>query len=251
MGKLIWNDLKRCLTLKRFWALVILSEALLIACVIDAKTTFLNYFVYTTEIHEFIVLVFNMIAGATAFICLYKRNFTLKSIELSETLGGKRFPIVLSKWISGVVIIFLQYAILAVSILLIGIIAGANSPAMHIKAIMLLVFYNMVAAMGSFGIAMISFFLIPFPLIPITVYGLFLWFYSLIIHYSTIRGLRAVIYTAAMEGYTDNMMGCINVKIIVIFLMYAFCSLVLSYGIFSKKKKEKKKFGNFKLLRRI
>ena len=251
MGKLIWNDIKRCLTLKRFWALVILSEALLIGCVIDAKTTFLNYFVYTTEIHEYIVLVFNLISGATAFICLYKRNFTIKSIEQSEALGGRRFPIVLSKWISGTIIIFMQYAILGISILLLGKIIGADSPAMHIKALILLVFYNMVAAIGSFGFSMISFFLIPFPLVPITVYGLFLWIYSLIIHYTTIRGLSPVIYTAAMEGYTDNMMGCINVKIIVIFLLYALCSLTLSYGIFSKKKKEKKKFGNFKLLRRI
>ena len=241
MGKVLSSEINRFLSLKRFWILTVLTFLAGLLMVVDTKTTFFNDFMFLDSIYGFNSFIFNMAVGIIIFVSLYRRKYTRKSIELSEENNVKRGVVVISEWMTGTIAIIGLYIAIIPWVLLLGLIFGAHSTGLQIKAMSFLFLFDMIASIGCFSAALIFFYLTAFPVLPIVIYGALIWVYPIVTSLFKLRGIWADIYFCTKSAYTSFMFGNVNLWFIPVLMIYVAFSLGLSVLIFSFKKKERKK----------
>ena len=123
------------------------------------KLSFWNDIMYTFRIQDYVLYVFNAASGVMVLLGLYRFRFTRKTIEQMEMNGSTRRMAVTAKWRAGITALFLLYLIMALLIVAMGLIFKAGNSAFQLKAMLVSLFMDMLAAMASYSVAMVFLFL--------------------------------------------------------------------------------------------
>ena len=244
MSKAIVNEVKHIARKKRF---IILSAALflwMIIWAVLAKRGHFNDHMYTIKMQEFLRVFFNPAVGCILLFAQYRRRFTKTLVKEADEkkLGSARLMI--SRWCAGVILLLAYYLIAYLLILLLSLILGAHCTGAQIWALTLSAFFAWILAVGSYGIALLFMFLIPFFLPAWIFYGFFAGAAPIILYnvdapgYPLIRGLDPFLISYHTEaGYTAGTLGQTRWGFLLILLVYTAISFGLSILFFYLKKK--------------
>ena len=241
MNFLYRKEKKRLLSLKRFRFPAIAAYIGVIGLIIYTKQTFWNDIMYTFRIQDYVLYVFNAAAGMIVLLGLYRFKFTRNTIEQMEVSGATRWMAVLAKWRAGISALFILYFIMAVLIVAMGFIFGAGNSAFQLKAMLVSLLMDMIAAIACYSVAMVFLFLTAFWLLPMLVYAALMCVYPVWMSRWQIRGFTFMAYTTAKDAYSAYMLGRTDLKFIPIVLLYIVASLLLMMIIFKFKRKERRK----------
>ena len=241
MNSLYHIEKKRLFSLKRFR---FLSAALFIGAIaftVYTKVTFWNDIMYTFRMQDYVLYVFNAAVGLIVLLGLYRFRFKKNNIEQAEMSGGSRKKVVTAIWRAGNSAIFRLYLIMALLIVVMGLIFGAHNSVFQLKAMLVSLLMDMVAAVAVFSVALFFLFLTSFWLLPIIVYAGLMSVYPILMSRWELRGYTLFVYTAAKDAYSGYMLGRLDLKFIPVFLIYVAVSLILSVIAFKFKRKERRK----------
>ena len=122
---------------------------------------------------RFLRIFFNPAVGCILLFAQYRRRFTKTLVEEAKERKLGSIKLVISRWCAGVAVLFTYYLIAWLFILLLSLILGAHCTGAEIWALTLYVFFGWILAVGSYGIALLFMFLIPFFLPAWLFYGFF------------------------------------------------------------------------------
>ena len=241
---MIKDEIIHIIRKKRF---IILSALLFLGMIIWAimvKTDFFNDHMYTIKMQQFIRIIFNPTVGCVLLFAQYRRKFTKTLVEETEERKVGSTKLVIEKWCAGVMLLFAFYLIAYLMILLISLILGAHCTGAQIQALTLYLLFGWILAVGSYGIAMILMFLIPFILPAWIFYGFFAGAAPIVLYNLDAPGFPLIklidrfllsYYTEA--GYTAGTFGQSRWSFLLVLLIYTAVSFGLSILFFHLKKR--------------
>ena len=241
MNAIYIREKKRLFSLKRFRFLAFAAYLGVIGLVIYTKQTFWNDIMYTFRIQDYVLYVFNAASGIIVLLGLYRIKFTRNTIEQMEVTGGKRWMAVIAKWRAGISALIMLYFIMALLIVAMGVIFGAGNSVFQLKAMLVSLLMDMIAAMACYSVALVFLFLTAFWLLPLAVYAALMCVYPVWMSRWGLRGFTLMAYTSAKDAYSAFMLGRTDLKFIPVILLYVVASLFLSMIIFKFKRKERRK----------
>ncbi|MCR5847755.1 MAG: hypothetical protein K6G75_06510 [Lachnospiraceae bacterium] len=237
MTKVLSNEIKRFLSLKRFWIPTCLSLITFLVIIVVSSRSFFNDLLYTETVLTYEVYFYSFMVGLIIFICLYRKNFIKKLSESADEYNVKISTAVLCEWITGVCAIMVLYGIMIVLALLFGFVFGLNISALLVKAVILTSVMDMIAVTACYSVSLIFLFITPFPVLPIFVYSALAWIYPVCLDIFGKNGIRLHIYTDTREAFSAFMMHGTDWKFVPVFILYVIPSLLLSMLVFKIKKK--------------
>lgn len=241
MNSIYIREKKRLFSLKRFRILAIAAYLGAVGLTVYTKQTFWNDIMYTFRIQDYVLYIFNAVSGMTVLLGLYRIKFTRNTIEQMEVSGGKKWMAVIAKWRAGISALFALYFIMALLIVAMSFIFGAGNSLFQIKAMLVSLLMDMVAAMACYSVAMVFLFLTAFWVLPLVVYAALMCVYPIWMSRWSLRGFTFMAYTTAKDAYSAFMLGRTDLKFIPIVLLYVVASLFLTMIIFKFKRKERRK----------
>ena len=237
MKSLLTYEIKRIRTLERFWGALILTMLAALGFVIYTKATFFNGYMFTIRTMQFQLYAFNIIAGVSALLCMHTSVFTKKSIDLAKEHKVKSGTLVFMKWLAGALQIAFMYAVTLIFLLLLGLAFGAHNTAFQVKAIALSYFTGMLAAIGTYTLAMFFQFLTAFPVLPIIIYVLLMGAAPIVLKAYGWPGFPGLLYSEARSAYSLILLGSPNINFLIALFFYTVPALLLSIPVFVLKKK--------------
>lgn len=171
MIELLKEDLLGIIKKKRF---IIMTALLFLGAVVAAvytKTQFFNDMTFFLEMKDYVKFVFGVGMGIILIISVYHLKYTEFCIGQVEEKGLKRSANVCSKFLSGCIILICAYALIGLLILLLGMILGAHLSSYETQEFIKLVFWDLVAAVGTYSLALFFLYLFAFPVFPAIVYA--------------------------------------------------------------------------------
>ncbi|MBP5608997.1 MAG: hypothetical protein J6X66_12140 [Lachnospiraceae bacterium] len=241
MNPLYRIEKKRLFSLKRYRFLSLALFIGAVAFIVYTKVTFWNDIMYTFRIQDYVLYVFNAAAGVIVLLGLYRFKFTRNSIEQGEINGVSRRGNVIAKWRAGISGLFRLYFIMALLIVALGFVLDAQTTAFQLKAMLISLLMDMIAAIASFSVALFFLFLTAFWLLPVAAYAVLMAAYPILMNRLGVRGYTFFVYTAAKDAYSGFMLGRADLKFIPVFLVYVAVSLILSALVFKFKRKERRR----------
>ena len=245
MTGLIKADLTDIIKKKRFMILMALAflGALIMTIVVKVKLWNDQTFFFGME--RYIFYGFNLAIGIILLISVYHRKFIRYSIQMVEERGQKRFCGVLSRFLSGILILMAGYVLMTLFMLLLGVIFGAGCSSEEISALILRMSLDCLAAMASYSLALFFLYLIPFPFVPVLIYGALMFIAPYILRIPNVypSGLyrMAGLLTpkvGANVAYTRIRLSGPFFEFIATVLIYLLVSLLLSILVFHFKKRK-------------
>ena len=170
MQGLVKEEIFTTIKKKRF---IILTALLVIGAVtaeIATKNRYMNDLTFLFKIRKFIMLIFNPMIGSILLFAVHRRKYTRTSILQAQDHGVKRGRAVLARAWAGTVILFFSYLILAVIVILMSFIFGANITFDQFVQLMTEILTNWLAAVTAYIMCLFWQYLFAFPLIPIALY---------------------------------------------------------------------------------
>ena len=246
MRDIFVEEIKRITGLKRFRIMCLLLLAGFIAWVIYTKVTFWNDFMYLVRVQNYMLYFFNLGSFVTVMLGLHRRKFTSSSIVLANGHGGSRAKTVLGKWLTGICLIFIMYAVLAVLVILMSLILGAHSSGDQIGVMMLSILMNAISVAGSYGLYLMFQFLTAFPAvsillatISIEILPAFIDRYGFDLFPELVIINNLLMYGRTRAGFSGILLGMPRFEFLLFFLIYSAVGVLFSMLIF-KLKREKK-----------
>ena len=242
---LIKADLTDIIKKKRFMILMALAflGALIMTIVVKVKLWNDQTFFFGME--RYIFYGFNLAIGIILLISVYHRKFIRYSIQMVEEREQKRFCGVLSRFLSGILILMAGYVLMTLFMLLLGVIFGAGCSSEEISALILRMSLDCLAAMASYSMALFFLYLIPFPFVPVLIYGALMFIAPYILRIPNVypSGLyrMAGLLTpkvGANVAYTRIRLSGPFFEFIATVLIYLLVSLLLSILVFHFKKRK-------------
>ena len=244
MIKAILNEVKHIAVKKRFIILSALLFLWMIVWAVLAKTDYFNDHIYTVKMQRFLRIFFKPAVVCILLFAQYRRTFTKTLVEEAKERKLGSIKLVISRWCAGVAVLFTYYLIAWLFILLLSLILGAHCTGAEIWALTLYVFFGWILAVGSYGIALLFMYLIPFFLPAWLFYGFFAGVAPIILFsvdapgYPLIRFLDQFLISYYTEaGYTAGTLGQTRWGFLLILLIYTAISFGLSILFFHLKKK--------------
>ena len=148
---------------------------------------------------------------------------------------------VIAKWHAGVSAFFALYIIMALLIVALGLIFKADNSVFQLKAMLISLLMDMIAAIASYSVAMVFLFLTAFWILPLAAYAGLMCVYPVMMSRLKLRGITALVYTSTKDAYSSFMLGRTDLKFILVVMLYIAVSLILSMLIFKFKRKERRK----------
>lgn len=172
MTGLIKEDLLSIIKKKRFIILTALEYIGLIIFMIGEKSEYFNDLTFFFAVNKYIFYVFDPLIGITLIISVYRKKFTKNSILQVEAHNAKRAEGVISRIISGSVILIACYLIMALLVIILGLILGAHINAGQTGLLMLRLAVDCLAGVAVYITALFWLYLFAFPIVPVLVYGI-------------------------------------------------------------------------------
>ncbi|MBR2549193.1 MAG: hypothetical protein IKE92_04135 [Clostridiales bacterium] len=172
MTGLIKEDLLSIIKKKRFIILTALAYIGLIIFMIGEKSEYFNDLTFFFAVNKYIFYVFDPLIGITLIISVYRKKFTKNSILQVEAHNAKRAEGVISRIISGSVILIACYLIMALLVIILGLILGAHINAGQTGLLMLRLAVDCLAGVAVYITALFWLYLFAFPIVPVLVYGI-------------------------------------------------------------------------------
>lgn len=172
MTGMIKEDLLSIVKKKRFIILTALAYVGLIIFMICEKSEYFNDLTFFFAVNKYIFYVFDPLIGITLIISVYRKKFTKNSILQVEAHNAKRAEGVISKIVSGTVIIIACYLIMALLVIIMGLILGAHISAGQTGLLMLRLAVDCMAGVAVYITALFWLYLFAFPIVPVLVYGI-------------------------------------------------------------------------------
>jgi len=172
MTGLIKEDLLSIVKKKRFIILTALAYIGLIIFMIGEKSEYFNDLTFFFAVNKYIFYVFDPLIGITLIISVYRKKFTKNSILQVEAHNAKRAEGVISRIISGSVILIACYLIMALLVIILGLILGAHINAGQTGLLMLRLAVDCLAGVAVYITALFWLYLFAFPIVPVLVYGI-------------------------------------------------------------------------------
>lgn len=244
MTGLIREDVISTISKKRFIILTALAFAGAVVSAVITRNGHWNDLTYFFGIQKYITDYFDPLIGTALILSVYRRKFTRNSILQVEEKGLKRSAGVLSKTVSGALILAACYLVMAVLVILLGLILGAHMSAAQTGQILLRLLLDCLAAVVIYIAALFFLYLFAFPLVPVIVYVTLMTF--AVQFYHNVFGMFANnIYLIccfidpkinADNTYTLLLLSGIRLENILIFPVQAAVPLLLSLLVFRLKK---------------
>lgn len=239
---LIKEDIKIILSKKRFIILAALSFVGALVMTIITKVKFWNDQTFFFAMQKYLFRGFNLAIGIALIISVYCREFTRTSIELVEEKGKGRVAGVMSRFLSGSLILVCCYATTLGWILLLGLVFGAHLTYEQVEMIVIMVCMYMLAAITSYVAALFFLYLFAFPVVPVIIYVGLMYVVSFILqrgHVYTFDGHKSlelfVPMITAETAYTQLIFSNFNVKYVVAFLVQLIFPLLFTFLVFKLK----------------
>lgn len=172
MTGIIKEDLLSIVKKKRFIILTALAYIGLIIFMIGEKSEYFNDLTFFFAVNKYIFYVFDPLIGITLIISVYRKKFTKNSILQVEAHNAKRAEGVISRIISGSVILIACYLIMALLVIILGLILGAHINAGQTGLLMLRLAVDCLAGVAVYITALFWLYLFAFPIVPVLVYGI-------------------------------------------------------------------------------
>ena len=244
MSKIILDEIKHIIWKKRFIILTALLFLGMIVWAVIVKNDFLNDYVYTVKMQQFLRVFFNPATGLILLFAQYRRRFTKTLVAETEERNVGSAKLVIGKWCAGVILLFAYYLAAFLLILLLSLILGAHCAGDQIRALTLSTFFGWILAVGSYGIALLFLFLIPFFLPAWIFYGFFAGVAPIILFildypgYPLIKLLNKFLISAYTDaGYTAGVLGQTRWGYLLVLLIYTAIGFGLSILFFHLKKR--------------
>ena len=244
MIKATLNEVKHIAVKKRFIILSALLFLWMIVWAVLAKMDYFNDHMYTIKMQQFLRVFFNPATGCILLFAQYRRRFTKTLVEEAKERQLGSTKLVISRWCAGVILLFAYYLVAYLLILLLSLILGAHCTGAQIWALTLSCFFAWVLTVGSYGIALIFMFLIPFFLPAWIFYGFFAGAAPIILFsvdapgFPLVKFLDPFLISFHTEaGYTAGTLGQTRWSFLLVLLIYTAISFGLSILFFYLKKK--------------
>ena len=255
MSKIILDEIKHIIRKKRFIILAALLFLGMIVWAVLIKMDFLNDYMYTIKMQKFLRVFFNPATGLILLFAQYRRRFTKTLVAETEERNVGSTKLVIGKWCAGVILLFAFYLVAYLLILLMSLILGAHCAGDQIRALTLSTFFGWILAVGSYGIALIFLFLIPFFLPAWIFYGFFAGVAPIILFnldipgYPLIKLLNKFLISAYTDaGYTAGVLGQTRWGYLLVLLIYTAICFGLSILFFHLKKRRIQRKAQLALL---
>lgn len=171
MTGLIKEELLSVIKKKRF---IILTAAAFIGAVVTAvltKNIYWNDLTYFLALQNYISTVFTPLAGFSLILSVYRKKYTRSSILQTEEYGTGRVAGVMSRFISGSVILIACYAVMVLLVLLMGLVLGAHTTAEQAGAFAARLVTDCAASIAMYSISLFWLYLFAFPAVPVLLQG--------------------------------------------------------------------------------
>ena len=173
MSDLIKEEIFTTVKKKRF---IILTALLFAGAVVEAvlnKTDLWNDLTYFLAMQDYIQTVFTPFIGMILLLSVYRKKYTRTSILQVEEKGLKRSSGVIARTVSGSVILLCCYALMALFVIVLGLIFGANLTSQQTGMLMLRLLTDFLAAAATYIGALFYLYDFAFPAFPMIWYGFF------------------------------------------------------------------------------
>ena len=251
MSELIKEEILGTIRKKRFIVFIALTFIGAVFSVFMSKDDYWNDLLYISAIDGYLFIVFNALAGSTLILSAYRIKFTRSSILQVEEKGAKRYEGVLSRFISGSVILIGCYLVFVILFLILSLAFGAHNTPEQIGHFILKISLNCIASVAAYSAALFWLYLFAFPIVPIFGYVLSMVLIPIFFKYFT--GYSESIYwvfsyifpkLTADDAYTRIIFANPTILNAVVFILETAVPLLLTMLVFKLKKlkplKEKK-----------
>ena len=246
MFELIKEDLFTIIKKKRF---IVMTAILFVAAVgfgIYTKIHYMNNVMFLVDMRSFLKYVFDPVMGIALIISVYHVKYTKFCIEQVEEKGLKRYANIVSKFVSGSVIIICVYALLCILMLFLGLVLGAHLTGYDTETLVLMLFWDCIGAIGLYALALFFLTLFAFPVFPAILYtaisiaapivlGRISWMDEIrSVRFITAKCLSEVLFTGAV-------FGDVSVVLVIALIVETAIPLLFSLLVFKLKKIRVKK----------
>jgi hypothetical protein len=171
MIELIKEDLIGILKKKRF---IVLTALLFLAAIGNAvyiKIDYLNDVSYIINMRFFLKFFFDTLMGIILIISVYHLKYTKFCLTQIEEKGLKRYANIVSKFLSGSILLICAYTLMCLLILFLGAVMGADFSSYEVETIVLMMFWGCMGAIGLYALALFFLTLFAFPVFPAILYA--------------------------------------------------------------------------------
>ena len=243
MSELIKEELLGTIRKKRFIILTALAFISAVVFVFIWKEDFWTDLVYLSAIDGYLFYAFNALAGSILILSAYRKKYTRSSILQVEEKGAKRYEGVLSRFISGSVILIGCYLVFAIIFLILGLVTGAHNTPEQIGSFILKIALNCLASIAAYSAALFWLYLFAFPIVPILAYVItVLLVPAAFRNYLDYRSVAYCVLTytlpkvTADDAYTRMVFSDPSVLNVVSFILEIAVPLLLTMLVFKLKK---------------
>ena len=243
MSELIKEELLGTVRKKRFIILIALAYISAVIFVFYRKGDFWTDLTYLSAIDGYLFCVFNALAGSILILSAYRKKYTRNSILQIEEKGAKRYEGVLSRFISGSVILIGCYLVFAVVFLILGPVSGAHNTPEQIGFFILKIALSCLASIAAYSAALFWLYLFAFPIVPILGYVISMMlvpaaFKDYLVYDSVAYAVLTYIIpkVTADDAYTHLVLADPKVLNAVSFMLEIAVPLLLTVLVFNLKK---------------
>lgn len=243
MSELIKEDVLSVIKKKRFIVLMALAFIGAVADTIIAKSAFWNDLIYLFAMQKYVLYFFNPIAGLALIISVYRKKFTRNSILQVEEKNLKRPIGVISRLVSGALILAASYLLFAVFTIIMGFIFGAHMTAADTGILLLRLLMDCLANIAVYSLSLFFLYLFAFPIVPVFFELLFMLGVPAFFVY--LRSSSNIVFKTAVwfvpktntdSGYTNLLLSNPDLKNAGIYLIHLSLPFLLTLMVFRLKK---------------
>jgi hypothetical protein len=172
MTGMIKEEILSVLKKIRFIVLTAAAFIGLIVMAVITKNKYWNDLTYFFAVQRYVSYVFTPVIGLGLILSMYRKKYTRTSILQAEDHGLGRSLCVISRFLSGTVILIAAYAVMALFIILLGFVLGAHSTGVQIWQFVLRLATDCVASIAVYSASLFWLYLFAFPVVPVLVNGL-------------------------------------------------------------------------------
>ena len=243
MTGLIREELQITLKKKRFIVLTALVFIGAIVTTVITRNKHWNDLTYYFAIQEYISRVFTPAIGIALILSVYRRKYTRESILQVEDHNSKRFVGVLSRFISGSVILTACYVVMAVFAVAFGLIFGAHNTGDQIAEIMFRLITDCAGCIAAYAAALFWLYLFAFPAVPVIVFAVTMFVLPYAFEYYRFYD-NALYQTCGMIfpkltsdiAFTDLVYTCPRIESVGLFIVQIMIPVLLAMLVFKLKK---------------
>ena len=171
MTGLIKEEILSVIKKIRFIVLTAAAFIGLIVMAVITKNKYWNDLTYFFAVQRYISYVFTPLIGLGLILSMYRKKYTRTSILQAEDHGMGRAACVISRFISGTVILVAGYVVMALFVILIGFVLGAHNTGVQIWQFVLRLATDCIASIAVYSASLFWLYLFAFPVVPVLVYG--------------------------------------------------------------------------------